>query len=50
MAGQRVHTESRHLAPGQQTIVWEGSDVPKGVYFYKINSQSGVASGKLVKQ
>ncbi len=50
MAGQRVHTESRHLTPGQQTIVWEGSDVPKGVYFYKINSASGVASGKLVKQ
>lgn len=50
LAGQRVHSESRHLVPGQQTLVWEGSEVPKGVYFYKINSQSGVASGKLVKQ
>jgi hypothetical protein len=50
MAGQRVHSESRYFTPGAQTIVWEGGEVPKGVYFYKINSQSGVASGKLVKQ
>lgn len=50
MAGQQVHTESRHLAPGPQTIVWDGQQVPQGVYFYKIHAQSGLASGKLVKQ
>ncbi len=50
MAGQRVHTESRHLAPGLQTIVWDGQQVPQGVYFYKINTQSGLASGRLIKQ
>ncbi len=50
MAGQRVHTESRHLTPGPQTIVWDGQQVPQGVYFYKIHAQSGLASGKLVKQ
>ena len=50
MAGQLVHTESRQLTPGQQTIVWDGQDVPQGVYFYNINAQSGIAKGKLIKQ
>ncbi len=50
MAGQRIHIDSRHLAPGSQTIIWDGQEAPKGVYFYKVYSQSGLASGKLVKQ
>ncbi|CAN5334542.1 hypothetical protein BH09BAC1_BH09BAC1_25830 [soil metagenome] len=50
IAGQLVHNEERNLSTGEQTIIWEGAEAPKGVYFYKINSASGVASGKLVKQ
>lgn len=50
ITGQRVYTESRQLTIGQQTIVWDGQEAPTGVYFYKIFSQNGIASGKLVKQ
>ncbi|CAN5334626.1 hypothetical protein BH09BAC1_BH09BAC1_25840 [soil metagenome] len=50
LSGQLVHHEERNLSTGEQTIIWEGNHAPKGVYFYKINSQGGISSGKLVKQ
>ncbi len=50
VAGQLVHSQSQHWAAGQQTIVFDGQQLPKGMYYYRVGSQNGVASGKLVKQ
>lgn len=47
--GQRVWAQ--HAAPlqaGEQSIVFDGSSLPSGVYLYRLNAGELTASGKIV--
>jgi hypothetical protein len=40
ITGQVVGTISGHYEAGNQSVVWDGSNVASGIYFYKLNAGS----------
>ncbi len=49
MMGQAVHTENVRLFEGANTITFNGSSLPEGIYQYSIGNGKGAVSGKMVK-
>lgn len=47
--GAQVYHKAMQCA-GVTEFVWEGSQVPSGVYFYSIRTEGGVLQGRIVKE
>lgn len=50
--GQRVWSYSSYFSKGINSVKWSGnnsrgSDVPEGVYFFRVNNGSSISSGKM---
>lgn len=50
--GQRVWSHSSYFTAGINSVKWSGkdsrgSDVPEGVYFFRVNNGSSISSGKM---
>ncbi len=47
--GQRVATlVDQHLEAGNHSVIWDGSQVASGIYFYRIDAGDYVESRKMV--
>lgn len=51
--GQRVWSYSSYFAKGINSVKWSGADsrgsnVPEGLYFFRVNSGSAISSGKII--
>jgi hypothetical protein len=45
--GRQVSSMTRNLEAGNQTIAWDGSSLPTGVYYYTININNERYNGKM---
>ncbi|NCA86447.1 MAG: T9SS type A sorting domain-containing protein [Clostridia bacterium] len=46
--GRLIHQEAKDMSAGTQLFQWQAADVPQGIYFYNINTNTGSNTGKVV--
>jgi hypothetical protein len=47
-AGREVASIERSFATGPQTMLWDASSLPAGIYFYRLTTGEEIASGSIV--
>lgn len=47
--GAQVHHQAMNCANTTE-FVWDGSQVPPGIYFYSISTEDGLLQGKIIKE
>ena len=47
--GKEVYSKEKNFPKGVNKMVWNGNNIPNGIYFYNLKSDKGVGSGKIVK-
>jgi subtilisin family serine protease len=47
--GKMVFSKAKRFPEGVNKMVWNGDNVPNGIYFYNLKSNIGIGSGKIVK-
>ncbi len=50
LQGKRLYQKTRLMLPGVNAFYWDSDGVPKGLYFYQIETSSWSKSGRLVKK
>ncbi len=46
--GQKVHNEKGTGGPGRKTVIWNASRFASGVYFYRVTSDAGESTRKML--
>jgi hypothetical protein len=50
MNGQIIFTEKNYYPTGSNSILFDGSNLKSGIYFYTLSGAAGITTGKLIKQ
>ncbi len=50
MQGKTIYQKAEQMLPGVNAFYWNGEDVPRGIYFYHLETSGWSKSGRLVKK